>query len=404
MLSGLYSTLMNILESLPVISTHEHHLPDNFHHELNLDLLLQNSYVKFLHTKPGDTRQSRKNFLSQCRYNSYFIWLEKSLQSVYGFQEKILAENWDEISSFISEKHSSSCANIDILRDKAGYHHAIQDSYWDYSSNNGHPDMFSPAMRTDMFVTGFHIKAKDHDGNVPFVKYKDAPTSNFDDFLDFLRDLFIRWKNAGGVTLKSASAYDRTLLYEEVDRSVAANVFYQHPENINPGDDKAYGDYMFGWFCRLAIELEVPFQIHTGMAKLGGSNPLLLEPVIARYPELRFVLLHAGYPWYDLSAGLARNHSNISIDMAWVPLLSTTGAIFALHEYLETVQSINNIAWGSDTWTSEEAYGALLAWRHVVARVLAEKVAANYFSMKDAEEVAHKLLYLNASRLYGIEL
>ena len=49
-------------------------------------------------------------------------------------------------------------------------------------------------------------------------------------------------------------------------------------------------------------------------------------------------------------------------------------SIAALHQYIEVAPSTDLIAWGSDTWTSEEATGALLAWQHVVATVLAEKV------------------------------
>ncbi len=60
--------------------------------------------------------------------------------------------------------------------------------------------------------------------------------------------------------------------------------------------------------------------------------------------------------------------------------------------------------WGSDTWTSEEAIGALLAWQYVVATVLSEKVDSGYFDMAEAEALVHKLMYRNAARLYGFDL
>jgi predicted TIM-barrel fold metal-dependent hydrolase len=161
---------------------------------------------------------------------------------------------------------------------------------------------------------------------------------------------------------------------------------------------------MLNWFCRLAVRLEVPFQVHTGLAQLSGSRPLLFEPTIMRHPDVHFVLFHAGFPWYGEIAGLAHNHANISLDMVWAPLISATAAVAALHQFLEVARSSDRIAWGSDTWTSEEAIGALLAWQHVVATVLSEKVDSGYFDMAEAEALVHKLMYRNAARLYGFDV
>ena len=79
-------------------------------------------------------------------------------------------------------------------------------------------------------------------------------------------------------------------------------------------------------------------------------------------------------------------------------------AVEALHEYIEIAQSIDRISWGSDTWTSEEAYGALLAYEHVVASVLAEKVTAGYINFRDAETIAEKLMYKNALETYKLNI
>jgi hypothetical protein len=328
--------------------------------------------------------------------------LEKGLQKIYGFEGKITSENWETLSLLISEKHSDPQAHISILRDVAKYRHAVQDSFWDYGSDNGHPDLFSPTMRTDMFVSSFHPEIRDHDGNSPFSHYADAPTSNFEDYLDFLKDVFTSWRNLGAVAMKSAIAYERSLNFDVASLQDARRVFGKTPQVVTPQERRSYEDYMFNWFCELAIELEVPYQVHTGSGLLAGSNPLLFEPVIMRYPRLHFVLFHAGYPWYNVTAGLAHNHPNISLDMSWAPLISTTGAILALHQFIEIAQSNQRIAWGSDTSSSEEAYGALLAWRHVMAKVLSEKVEDDYFDISEAEVLAHNLMYGNASNLYDI--
>jgi hypothetical protein len=45
-----------------------------------------------------------------------------------------------------------------------------------------------------------------------------------------------------------------------------------------------------------------------------------------------------------------------------------------------------------------------LAWQHVVATVLSEKVDSGYFDMAEAEALVHKLMYRNAARLYGFHV
>ena len=426
MKSDSYTYLYRLIENLPVISSHEHHFPLEFHKGLTLDRLFENSYLTtiaastgvssaegrdyFLSARgknkgysiPVNEPEKREEFLGLCRYNSYYVWLEKSLQQIYKFEGKISPENWDQISNTIAKAHASEETLLNLLQGEAGYQHAVLDPFWDYGSDLGHPEFYSPTMRTDMFVTSFHPDAPDHDGNSPFIVYPDAPTRNFDDYLDFLTVLFTRWHETGAVALKSASAYDRKIDFGKSDRISAANVFYQDPKIISQAERIAYEDFMFNWFCQLCRKFQVPFQIHTGLGKLSGSRPIFFEPVIQRFPDVHFVLFHAGYPWYNEIAGLLHNHSNISVDMVWVPLISTSGAISALHEFIEVSHSGNLIEWGGDAFTAEESLGALLAWRHVLAKVISEKVDDGYLNLADAESLAEKLTYANAAQRYGL--
>jgi uncharacterized protein len=83
---------------------------------------------------------------------------------------------------------------------------------------------------------------------------------------------------------------------------------------------------------------------------------------------------------------------------------STYGAVQALSEFIEVAHSSNRIAWGDDAFTSEESYGALLMWRHVVAKVLSEKVEDGYINLQEAEILASKLIYKNAIETYRLTI
>lgn len=283
-----------------------------------------------------------------------------------------------------------------------GYVHAIQDIYWDYSSDLGHPEFFSPTMRVDMFITCFNSTILDHDLNNPFLSYPNAPRDHFDDYLEFLRNLIISWRDQGAVAMKCASAYERSLLFKVTDQKIAADIFGKPDEKVSPQDRVAYGDFMFHWFCELNRQMDIPFQIHTGLADISNSNPMLFEPVIRSYPDILFVLFHAGYPWYSQIAGLAHNYPNVVIDMVWAPIISTSASIQALKEYIEVAPSSDLIAWGGDAWTSEESVGAVLAWKYVIAKVLSEMLESGYLNLKKAELLAEKLLYKNNAGIYGI--
>jgi|GEM_PF-274327 len=438
MTSNRFSFMRDTIEPMPIISSHEHHLPDDVQEIMNLDRTLEQSYIgwyagrrdggsgasgeKDLLTRrrrkvkmynlpddnwskdPAELANERQQFLDRFGFNSYWVWLEKGIQKIYGVPEGITPENWEDVSTRIAQKHALPGSHLDMMREHGGYLHAVQDTYWDYSSDLGHPEFFSPAMRLDMFITCYNSTVLDHDQNNPFQAYPRAPRENFDDYLDFLRDLILSWRKRGAVAMKCAAAYERPLAFEETGRKTAVAIFGQPEGKVSPQERLAYGNFMFHWFCELNRQLDIPFQIHTGLAEISGSEPMLFEPVIRRYPDILFVLFHAGYPWYSQIAGLAHNYTNVAIDMVWAPIISTSASIQALKEYIEVTPSSDLIGWGGDAWTSEESVGAALAWKYEVAEVLTEMLDSGYLNAKKAERLAEKLLYRNNAGIYGFEV
>jgi hypothetical protein len=102
---------------------------------------------------------------------------------------------------------------------------------------------------------------------------------------------------------------------------------------------------------RLADKLEIPVIIHQGTtfvrnAPLKYANPILLEDVALRFPNLKMVIAHLGHPWEDETAVLVRKQPNIFTDIS---ALHTRP--FRLHSKLMTFQEygvINKIIFGSD--------------------------------------------------------
>jgi predicted TIM-barrel fold metal-dependent hydrolase len=401
----LYDRVYRYLETLPVVSTHEHHLEDDDQAGLTLEKIFERSYVGWQGLSWGTDRAGRRDFLDRARYNSYFVWLQKALEELYGFGGRITADNWEELSARISRRHREDRdLHLKILKERCRYRAGLADIYWDPGSDLGHPELFRPVVRSDVFITCFHPDVRDHDDNSPWLFFPQVKGLGFDEYVDFVLDFHRRGvEEKGAVAFKLATAYERPIAMGDASYERAARVYLRDPGQVGDREKHAYGDYLIHRVCALAAELGVPYQVHTGLGQLGGSNPMNLEPLISSHPELRFVLFHGGYPWCSQVGALAHNHPNVLVDLVWLPLISTSAAARSLHEYLEVVPSSRRIAWGSDTWTSEEALGALLAFQHVLARVLAEKIEDGYLDMEDAEDVSRKIMHRNAEGIYGLE-
>lgn len=389
--------LSTIMEQTPLFSTHEHHRESEFHTGLNLDRLFKSSYVNWCSVPRDSLREERKRWLDTIRTNSYFVWLEKSIRAIYGCDE-IDEDNWDAVSEAISKAHQDRDFHWRILKEKANYIRFMEDSYWEPGSHLGNPEFVVSTYRMDNWLTGYHPESVDHDNTNP-RHFTDTDMSSLEAYEAALAEEMDKRKSHI-VAIKCAAAYERTLRFDKVSRSTAEKIFGKHPSVITEEEKALFSNYMFHHFVEVARERDLPIQFHTGLAKLEGSNPMLLEPVIADNPDVKFVLFHGGFPWIYEIASLAHNYKNVYIDMNWLPLISTKAAETALHTYLEILPNNHHIAWGGDTWTSEEAYGASLAFKHVLTNVMTEKAASSFYRLKDVERMVEKIMYQNAEELY----
>lgn len=396
-MKGLKHELLAYMPDHPVINTHTHHMPDRFFRGFDLDTLLKQTYVSWCGAAFGITRESRAAYLDRVRYHSCFVWLQRSLQELYGIEEALSADNWEQFSEMIETAHREGSFHQKILKDKCRYKRMILDTYWDPGSDNGRPELFSPAFRIDPLLYGYSSEATDHDGNSPWELYGRAP-DNLADYMAWVRNIILTKKEQGCIALKCAAAYARDLEFESTPKEKAERVFLRNSGNTRE-QIRDFQNYLFQFFCETAAELGLPFQCHTGLGQLTGTRAMSMKDVIKRNPDTKFVLLHCSYPWTEDISGLIRVYPNVYPDLAWLPILSPTAAKLTLHELIEA-GALHKVCWGCDTWTSEESFGALLAFRHVLAHVLDDKIKDGWISMTGAEKMIDDIMVGNASALY----
>ena len=146
--------LMGYISDHKIRNTHSHHLPEQAALDFNLDKLINNTYLQWMQITPGSTAESRSAYLEKVRYKSFFIWLQKSVQELYGISDPITAGNWDSISDQISKAHQNPAFYMDVLKNKCKYQNIIVDTYWNPGSDNGRPELFTPSFRLDLFFLG----------------------------------------------------------------------------------------------------------------------------------------------------------------------------------------------------------------------------------------------------------
>lgn len=400
-MAEIFQELLHYFQKSPIINTHSHCLRERAFRKFDLAKVLENSYVNWNGVPVTDTYEGRVNYLKKNKFNSCFTWLQQALQELYCFSDPLSADNWDEVSKEVAKAHETKNYQLGVLRDQCQYEKVILDAFWVPGDDNGHPELFAPSFRINVFLFGHNPTAKDHNGHSLKTLFLYAP-QELDEYVSFMEEQIGVKQKQGCVALKCAAAYERGLDFRPVSRHRAEKVFKKKPHEQSPGDIKDFQDYIFGEICKIAAKLNLPLQCHTGMGLLNKSRALELSDVIERNPDTKFVLLHGGYPWMEDVNGLLRTYPNVYPDLCWLPLLSTSAAVRMLHELIDGGTS-DKISWGCDAFTPEESYGALLAARFVFAKVLAEKVKDGRFSPRDAREVGNNLLYDNAAALYGLD-
>lgn len=95
-------------------------------------------------------------------------------------------------------------------------------------------------------------------------------------------------------------------------RGLKVGPAYQHWDPRDPGNWRVF---------ELCERLGLPVIIHQGTtfptrARLEYAQPLQLEPLVMRFPELRVIIAHLGHPWEQDVVALIRKAPNVYADIS----------------------------------------------------------------------------------------
>ncbi len=220
----------------------------------------------------------------------------------------------------------------------------------------------------------------------------------------------------GCAGFKFSLAYERDLSYAPRTHHEAEQVFLRVMEEsygwrlmqLGYDEMRPLQDYLVHRMIEMAIEFDVPVIFHTGLQtmiehKPSDARPAQLWNLAHRYPQVRLILLHAGFPWFNDAALLAKHYPNVYLDMAWTWLMSPELSTQALKAFVDLLPMNKVLGFGGDLGVVEKVYGHLTLARQGIARALAQKVGDGL-----PKETAHRwmdaLMYDNPKRVYHLDV
>ena len=415
-----YQKIKQALDAVPAIDTHDHLWPfdklpgynETKHGRgMNLAGIWRNSYYRWFN--PVTAWQPKMEFdewwkqakhdFKNARATSFYRYQLPAFQDLYGVDfDRITDDQARKLNRQIFENYKDQKWLYHVVTERANIELMFNDPYWGRYDFETHYPFEVMVFNVTPLVYGHHPSEFDKSADSPYVfaKKHGLPIDSLDDYLKVLDRLFLEAKDHGAVCLKSTLAYQRTLSFENVPKSKAEVAFGKRRTGLTTRQVKDFQDFIMWRLCELSAKYELPFQIHTGQARIQGSNPMLLVDMITTNPKTKFILFHGGFPWVGETGVILMRHSrHVWIDSVWLPTLSYTTAKRAFHEWLEVMPS-NRIMWGADCNHAEGIYGATEFTRMCLAEVLAEKIDRGDLTEKHGLQIGRQIMRDNALELF----
>lgn len=278
-----------------------------------------------------------------------------------------------------------------------------------YGSLDDDPAYFAPVIFVSHFIEAQPAAFQELETHTGVV------CTSLDRYVEAMRSILRAHAGRGMKGLKHHLAYMRDLHFAPVTHADAEAVFNRVTEEGYGWRDVSLGyeerrplqDYLVHRLCEIAAELDVPFVMHSAMQAHDHHNaddarPHRLWNLAQRHRGTRFVILHAGFPWIEDAALMAKHFPNVYLDLAWAHLMSPEIATRCLRSLVDLVPLNKVLGFGGDYSVVEKVYGHLVLARRNIARALAETIIHGDLTPARAEAWLNALLRENPAQVFQV--
>jgi uncharacterized protein len=417
--------LVKTMEEFEIIDSHEHINPEKvriqqdvdiftlFSHYERLDLLLAgmkpDEYeMLFNRNIPLERRWSTFSpFWKRIQWGSYAKAVKLAIFRFYGF-ESINDGNFEAITQAVKDFNKEGLyervlANACKIRAVLNQCDSLE--YSDKFSSESDKPHIIPVMQLMFPVNNYNALLESPIGAGNCI-------NTVDDYLGCL-DIYIKRMKALGVTGMKIRAEP----CEHPSRNAAIELFRQLkadpgktlPEPLWPdyiGQTHQLRQYIFDEAVRMAVANDMVIAVHTGYwGDFRNLNPMNMIPVLQRYPQGRFDIYHAGFPFVREALMLGKGFPGVWLNYCWTHIISQNFARQALDEALDLIPVNKIIAFGGDYITPvENIYGHLVMARENIAYVLAKRIKEGIMTEGQAVDIARMWFWDNPKQLYNIKV
>jgi len=217
---------------------------------------------------------------------------------------------------------------------------------------------------------------------------------------------------AVAIAVKTQHAYSRTLRWQERSDAETAPVLDAYlcdPKSLSTEDRLCLGDWSLARGVELAIQYDLPFKIHTGYYAGHSRMPVdyikagNLCPLLAKYLDARFVLMHIGYPYNDEMVALAKHYPNVYVDFCWAWSIDPFSTSNFLRRCIHAVPSNKLFLFGGDTAWPGAALAYAIQSRRWLTRTLQAEMADGFLSEAEAIALAGRYMRDNQYDCFRVE-
>ncbi len=167
-------------------------------------------------------------------------------------------------------------------------------------------------------------------------------------------------------------------------------------------EGETLSDPKYDSYLAICEQTGIPVLLHTGEAApntpympccskftINSGRPLLIEPVLIKYPKLKVMLMHAGFPFLDETKAILNVYPQVSVDIAVIDWAIPRQEFYSYLQSLLIAGFANRIMYGSDQ----------MIWEDAIETSINTVEKAPFLSSKQKEDI----FYNNAVKFFGLK-
>lgn len=400
--TALYNQLLQYANTLNVIDAHEHMLAAEDHTKRYLsfwnffsdyvkwDLMSAGLPKKYEGYMPKNEQEVIELFnvveplLPYVENGSYMLSVKMALKKFFGY-DKITRANFLDITRRLNKENTVE-----------NYHKILSDAHivkFLEQSVQGNPhEKEFVNLTTLLWQYDMQLKLTD------MCRQNKAMT--LQDVFAFYETELTKEKQGGSVGIKFfphvfIEPYDTTIAKQQLEAVKNGTEFNQR---------STLARIIYEKQIEIATKLKMVVAIHTGVwADITDKTPMILFPIVKKYPAATFDIYHMGIPEIREAAFLGKGYPNVYLNLCWAYSVSENMVLNSLDEWIDLVPTNKIIGFGGDVITlPQHAVGMLIVAKHVLCKALAKRIMNERMDMPAAKKLLQDWLYNNPARVYGI--